>query len=305
MNKPLLDIETNTIDVRKLSRTMIRYFGMLNPKCGDLPISPVQGHCLVELGEKPINIKQLAFNLNLDKSNASRAVSSLVNKKLVTTTTNPDDQRSLIVSLTDEGKALLHQLDIQQNQKYAQIMAQLNEADAKRVIEGMTLYQRAIEQVKLQVDCVIREGQVQDDVPLERMIKQAIREFDQVNENADQWIANLSSHYQAANGRYWVAALKGKPLGIVGFIPSSANPKICQLKHVFFAPALRGRGLAKRMIIMAFKQAKSMGFNACTTELPVGIDAATEIYLDLGFKQFQDPNIKSGFSPMLYFKKQL
>lgn len=300
-----MTIEANTIDVRKLSRYMIRYFGMLSPKCGDLPISPIQGHCLVELGDKSLTIKELAYNLNLDKSNASRAVNSLVHQNLVLTHTNPEDQRSLIVSLTNKGKILLSQLDSQQNQQYAQIMAQLNENDAKQVIDGLKLYQQAMQQVKLQADCDVSLGEPHQDKALASMIRQAIIEFDQVEENKHQWIDNLYQCYQQANGQYWVANLKGKPLGIVGFIPSPENPQTCQLKHVFFAPILRGRGLAKRMLIMAFKQAKNMGFNTCTTELPVGIDAATEIYLDLGFKQFQDPNTKSGFSPMLYFKKQL
>ncbi|MGL5907037.1 MAG: MarR family winged helix-turn-helix transcriptional regulator, partial [Shewanella sp.] len=86
--------------LRQLSRAIVRQLGILNTAFGDLPLSAVQAHALFEIGRTPLTIKELASKLSIDKSNASRAIKHLVDKKLAQSQIHPRDSRCLIVQLT-------------------------------------------------------------------------------------------------------------------------------------------------------------------------------------------------------------
>ncbi|HAH02233.1 MAG TPA: MarR family transcriptional regulator, partial [Vibrio sp.] len=60
--------------LRELSRQLVRQLGMLDKDCGDIALPPIQAHTLIELEQQPLTVNQLADKLNIDKSNASRAV---------------------------------------------------------------------------------------------------------------------------------------------------------------------------------------------------------------------------------------
>lgn len=90
--------------IRQLSRYMVRQLGMLSNSSGVIPLSPVQAHALSELGQQVLSVKQLSIKLNVDKSNASRAISHLVSKKLAQTQVNPKDHRSLVAKLTPKDE---------------------------------------------------------------------------------------------------------------------------------------------------------------------------------------------------------
>ncbi|MBU4612531.1 MarR family transcriptional regulator [Achromobacter sp. GG226] len=57
-------------------------------------------------GFAPLSLKQLAARAGLDKSYASRTISGLIERGLVASERNGADARGVMLSLTDEGKAL-------------------------------------------------------------------------------------------------------------------------------------------------------------------------------------------------------
>lgn len=119
--------------LRELSRQLVRQLGMLDKDCGDIALPPIQAHTLIELEQQPLTVNQLADKLNIDKSNASRAVNNLAKNSLIQTSPHPSDKRSVVASVTEQGINTLAQLHSQQNQFYDSVLERLTEAETQQV----------------------------------------------------------------------------------------------------------------------------------------------------------------------------
>ena len=66
--------------LRALSRDLVRELGMLSQQCGNLALTPIEAHLLIELENAPATNQQLAEKLHIDKSNASRPLARLAER---------------------------------------------------------------------------------------------------------------------------------------------------------------------------------------------------------------------------------
>ena len=53
---------------------------------------------------------------------------------------------------------------------------------------------------------------------------------------------------------------------------------------MYFLPAIRGKGLAKKLALMAMEQAREMGFKRCYLETTAFLKEAIALYEHLGFE---------------------
>ncbi|MGI2078592.1 GNAT family N-acetyltransferase [Shewanella putrefaciens] len=279
--------------LRHLSRYMVRHLGMLNAACGDLPLSPVQAHALLEIGNQPQTIKDLASKLSIDKSNASRAIKHLVDKNLAQSQIHPRDNRCLVVQLTPAGKKLLFKLDTQQNQLFQEILAQLTPAQTQQIEQALMLYNQAICHAKQQSDCLIRQATAQDDAAIASVIRNVSAEYgltaDKGYSVADPTLDCLSEIYSKTGANYWVVEQDGRVMGGVGIAPLANNAGICELQKMYFMPEIRGKGLAKRMALMALDFARETGYQSCYLETTASLKEAVKLYEKLGFSHLSAP----------------
>ncbi|QQX81070.1 MarR family transcriptional regulator [Shewanella sp. KX20019] len=279
--------------LRRLSRQLIRQLGLLDAACGNQPLSPVQAHTLVELGQNSYSIKQLAELLNIDKSNASRAVSNLVEKGFVKTVTNPKDSRSLMAQLTCIGKKQLVKLDAQQNQQFSEIMAQLPSAQLSQIENAIAQYTKAVVQSKAQFGYTVREITAQDNASMAQIIREVSAEYGLTADKgygvSDPTLDNLNEVYQADNASYWVIEYQGQILGGGGIAPLNGQFGVCELQKMYFSPALRGKGFARRLALQAIDFATEQGFNACYLETTANLVEAIKLYESLAFKHIDAP----------------
>lgn len=279
--------------LRYLSRHIVRQLGALNSAFGDLPLSPVQAHALFEIGAKPQTIKQLACQLGIDKSNASRAFKHLVDKKLALSRVNPKDHRSLIVQLTPAGKKLLAKLDIQQEQLFQGILAQLTTAQSQQIEQALMLYRQAILQAKAQLACILRPATTEDDAAIAQVIRTVSAEYgltaDKGYSVADPTLDCLSQVYNQDGACYWVVEFDGCVMGGAGIAPLANNEKVCELQKMYFLPEIRGKGLAKRLALLALDTARALGYEHCYLETTALLEEAVKLYEKLGFVHLSAP----------------
>lgn len=86
-----------------------RHLGLSLPECRVMGITASYGS---------VSFKQVAAEANLEKSYASRVVSSLVERGLVEKHANPSDSRSVLLQLTESGSAVhkqTHELAVRLN----------------------------------------------------------------------------------------------------------------------------------------------------------------------------------------------
>ncbi|MGL4220105.1 MAG: MarR family transcriptional regulator, partial [Shewanella sp.] len=219
--------------LRQLSRYMVRHLGMLNAAVGDLPLSPVQAHALLELGKQPQTIKELACKLSIDKSNASRAIKHLIDKHLAQSQMHPKDSRCLVVQLTSAGKKLLAKLDNQQNQLFQEILAQLTPDQIQHIEQALMQYNQAIHKAKQQSGCIIRVASATDDAAIAQVIRDVSAEYgltaDKGYSVADPTLDCLSQIYSQVGAQYWVVEYEGRVVGGAGIAPLANNAGICEL----------------------------------------------------------------------------
>ncbi|MEZ9594925.1 GNAT family N-acetyltransferase [Shewanella sp. 10N.261.52.F9] len=292
MNQALPDSPCAS-QLRRLSRQLIRQLGLLDAACGSQPLSPVQAHTLIELGQSQYSIKQLAELLNIDKSNASRAVSHLVDKGFAKSQANPRDNRSLVVQVTTKGRKQLIKLNEQQNQLFSDIMAQLPQEHITELELSLSRYNKALVQSKVQQGYVIRTLTSDDNAQMAAVIRQVSAEYGLTADKgygvADKTLDCLSEVYQAGNSHYWVIELDGKILGGAGIAPLAGEVNICELQKMYFNGELRGKGFAKRLALQAINFATEQGFADCYLETTANLIEAIKLYESLGFQHLDRP----------------
>ncbi|MFV7785750.1 bifunctional helix-turn-helix transcriptional regulator/GNAT family N-acetyltransferase [Shewanella marisflavi] len=288
-----IELPQTCSSLRSLSRLLVRQLGMLNSACGDLPLSPVQAHALIELDSQELSIKQLALALNIDKSNASRAVSQLCEKGFAKSRNNPRDSRSSLCQLTPQGKRQLTRLNEQQNKMYQEILAQLSLEQIAQLEASLSQYTRAIELANAQQGYEIRSLEEQDNRHIARVIRNVSAEYgltpDKGYSVADPTLDDLYSVYQGDKAHYWVVDYKGLVMGGVGIAPLPGHSEICELQKMYFDPKLRGKGFAKRMALQAFEFARRQGFSLCYLETTACLHEAVKLYEKLGFEHLDAP----------------
>lgn len=274
--------------LRELSRQLVRQLGMLDKDCGDIALPPIQAHTLIELEQQPLTVNQLADKLNIDKSNASRAVNNLAKNSLIQTSPHPNDKRSVVASVTEQGINTLTQLHSQQNQFYDSVLERLTEAETQQVSGGIKHYLKALQQNHASSDVVVRPLQQQDNTVVANVIRQVSYENGLTEDKgygvADPTLEDMFSVYNNERSQYWVIELDGKVVGGGGFAPLAGMPEVCELQKMYFLPETRGKGLAKRLVNMSMEKAKEQGYQHMYLETTECLNAAVKLYEKLGFK---------------------
>lgn len=81
---------------------------------------------------------------------------------------------------------------------------------------------------------------------------------------ADPNLDELYQVYSQPCHAYWVVDYNGEVVGGGGIAPlTSSDSDICELQKMYFLSAIRGKGLAKKLALMAMDHAREMGFKRC------------------------------------------
>ncbi|WP_419238079.1 bifunctional helix-turn-helix transcriptional regulator/GNAT family N-acetyltransferase [Photobacterium leiognathi subsp. mandapamensis] len=273
--------------LRQLSRQLVRQLGMLNSQCGQLALTPVQAHTLIELEQGPCTVNQMAERLRVDKSNASRNLAMLLNQGLIDSVPNPDDKRSQLSQLTSNGKRTLTALHHQLDQDTQAILDQLDQDEIDQLESSLIRYYKALTITEHQQGYTIRAITPLDNAAVAALIRRVSAEYgltpDKGFSVADPHLDDLCQHYQTANSRYWVIEKNNRILGCGGIAPLAGDTQWSEVQKVFFLPELRGKGLARTLTVKALKFARKNGFKGCYLETTGVLKEAVKLYQSLGF----------------------
>jgi DNA-binding MarR family transcriptional regulator len=132
-------------DIRAASRQMVRELGFMESTVAATDYPPSAVHTILEIGQRgPMTAMQLAEFLHLEKSSVSRMVRKLIEAGELRETIDPEDTRSKPLSLTAKGRRTLASLHDFGRRQVSGALAQLSEAERRKVSEGLMLYARAL-----------------------------------------------------------------------------------------------------------------------------------------------------------------
>lgn len=133
-------------DIRAASRQMVRELGFMDATVAATDYPPSAVHTILEIGRKgSMSAVELAAFLRLEKSSVSRMVRKLIEADELREAADERDARIKSLSLTAKGRRTLTSLHEFGRRQVAGALAHLNEAERRKVCEGLMLYARALE----------------------------------------------------------------------------------------------------------------------------------------------------------------
>lgn len=281
----------NPASLRALSRQLVRQLGMLETQCGEVSLTPVQAHALIELERSPCSVNQMAKLLNVDKSNASRTLNRLSKLGFIKSITNPKDKRSQVTTLTEQGLHTLQQLHQQQNHHYQQVIDQLPIEQLTQLESTLTIYNQALLNTERQKGLKVRPLTPADNLPIASVIRTVSAEFGLTEEQGyavgDPTLDCMSEVYCASNAQYWIIEAGETVVGGGGVAPLIGEEGVCELQKMYFLPQIRGKGLAKTLVTKALNFAQKQGYKYCYLETTAELSAAVALYESLGFEHIK------------------
>ncbi len=134
----------------------------------------------------------------------------------------------------------------------------------------------------------IRPIEPRDDATIAAIIRSVMPEFGADGPGFaihDTEVDSMSAAYSQSRCAYFVIELDGRVLGGAGVAPLDAgDADTCELRKMYFMPALRGRGAGRAAIERCLDAARALGFRRCYLETLTGMDAAERLYRASGFE---------------------
>ncbi|MCM3871164.1 MAG: GNAT family N-acetyltransferase [Pyrinomonadaceae bacterium] len=133
----------------------------------------------------------------------------------------------------------------------------------------------------------IRRATNNDLEAIVKLVFGVLREFglepDPAATDAD--LQDIEANYLESGGLFEVIEdPDGNLVGSVGIFPIDENT--CELRKMYFTPAIRGLGLGGYVLERAVSQAKELGFTRMVLETSSKLLAANRLYIRFGFQPF-------------------
>lgn len=107
---------------------------------------------------------------------------------------------------------------------------------------------------------------------------------------ADPILDTLYDVYSQPRSAYWVVEMNDEIVGGGGISQlAGGDSKTAELQKMYLSSVLRGKGLAKKIILMSLEFAKEQGYTRCYLETTADLQAAIKLYEKLGFEYIDEP----------------
>ncbi|MBS0213336.1 MAG: GNAT family N-acetyltransferase [Proteobacteria bacterium] len=135
----------------------------------------------------------------------------------------------------------------------------------------------------------IRPIHREDDTVVAAIIRSVMPEFGACGEGFainDPEVDFMHRAYSAPRCAYFVVEVDGVVQGGGGVAPlAGGDEDVCELRKMYFLPALRGLGAGAALMEHCLDAARLQGFQRCYLETLRGMDAAMRLYERVGFQR--------------------
>lgn len=160
-------------------------------------------------------------------------------------------------------------------------------------------------------EIIIRDIEVNDNQALIELVHSTLSEFGASKGDGfamdDEELLDMYKNYQQNGRHYFVIEQNGKVLGGAGVAPleDDNNPNICELRKMYFSPALRGQGMGKAMIDKCIVKAQELGYEGMYLETINEMKIAQKLYRSRGFEYLKQRMGNTGHHacPVFMLKK--
>jgi putative acetyltransferase len=139
----------------------------------------------------------------------------------------------------------------------------------------------------------IRPIRAADDPAVAQLIREVMTEFGAVGcgySIEDEEVDSMYAAYPPPRAAFFVVAEAGRVLGCGGMGPlAGADDTVCEMRKMYFRPALRGRGLGSMLLEVILDAARTAGYRQCYLETLERMEQARALYAGHGFRVLDEP----------------
>ena len=287
-------------ELRQSSRLLVRVLGLMQGRVDGFECTPAQCHALMELaGRGLLTTGELAEVLEVDKSTASRTVRPLLRDGFLETESDPDDQRTKPMRLSDSGRKRVRKIHAAADAQVQSALDLLSEEERATVLRGVSLYEKALHRAKALAGVVVRPIKARDNSAMARIIREVFVEYGAVGcgyASEDAEVERMQRAYAGSGRAYFVAEREGELLAGGGIAPleGSDDPRVCELRKMHALPAARGLGIGRRVLEHCLSAARDANYSRCYLETLDHMHRARALYEKFGFKALDGPMGNTG-----------
>ncbi|WP_020401402.1 bifunctional helix-turn-helix transcriptional regulator/GNAT family N-acetyltransferase [Kordiimonas gwangyangensis] len=279
---------SNTVlSVRKFNRFYTREFGFLRRHMLRSDYSLVECRIIYELAQTSgLAAKDLTTSLSLDPGYLSRTLKKLEDAGLVTRERSPHDGRSMILTLTDAGRAEAKSLADMANEDVAARLEDVDEDTQRSLIASMKHIEAVLGEgtspLKTAVIRTHRPGDLGWVVQAHGEIYSTEYAFNaQFEALVARIVTDFLECYDASCERCWIAEIDGERVGSIVLVREADG--VARLRLFLLTKAARGLGLGQRMIGECLAFAQSVGYKKVVLSTNSVLHTARRIYEKAGF----------------------
>ncbi len=140
---------------KKLAEEMANLVFTLRQKCAAkdmvfvrrLHITPAEFNCLLQFfNNDGLNVKDLAKRLHITPGGVTRIVTSLEKKGILKREIAPHDRRGILVSLTEEGKNVVHEIKHASEELHGEILEKIEPEHRQAIVTAVQQLINAIDE---------------------------------------------------------------------------------------------------------------------------------------------------------------
>lgn len=135
---------------------------------------------------------------------------------------------------------------------------------------------------------MLRRATDADSKIVKTLVWQVLREYgmDPDPAHADRGLDHIETSFDG--GGLWLVFDGDALIGTVGLL--AVSDTVCELTKMFLAPAARGKGLGRALLLAVLQEARARGYRLMELETDTSLKEAVQLYRCHGFVQIEQSN---------------
>jgi DNA-binding MarR family transcriptional regulator len=285
--------------LRRFNRSYTQRIGVLDDSFlgSGRPLGP--SRLLFEIGPDGAGVLDLRARLGLDSGYLSRLLRQLEAEGVVTVTSDPDDARRRVGSLTDHGLGEWSALDRKSNELAERLVAPLSERQRQQLGEALAIADRLLRAATMSFDAVDPESA--DAIwALEQYFAELDRRFP-AGFDPGNALRGDAPAFRSPNGVFVVVHSDSEPAACGGV--QRIDEATCEIKRMWVRAEWRGVGLGRRLLDHLEQRCRELGGARVVLDTNSVLTEAISMYERAGFRSTERYNDNP--YALRWFEKQL
>lgn len=287
-NSRALVLDDPVLAIRRFNRLYTRQIGVLQEHLLESQFSLTEVRVLYEIAHRVnTSAKDLCSDLGLDRGYVSRMLQNFEKHGWITITTNSDDRRRQLLSLTTKGHRVFDPLERRSSDEVAAMLAQLSPGQQRTMLTGIRNIESVLAPRKSSNEAFIVRQHRPGDMGwvVQRHGELYWQEY-QYDERFEALVAEIVSEFirnlDAKRERCWIAEKDGERVGSVFLVKKSAT--VAKLRLLLVEPSARGLGIGRRLVSECVEFGREAGYKKIMLWTQSELGAARSIYKGAGFE---------------------